>query len=742
MVTSIYIDINLPEGDINLPEGDTNLPEGDTNLPEGDTNLPENDINLPEGDINLPEGDINLPEEGDTNLPEDDINLPDGDINLPEGDTNLPEDDINLPEGDINLPEGDTNLPEDDINLPEGDINLPEGDINVPEGDSNLPEDDINLPEGDTNLPEGDIILPEGDINLPEGDTNYQRMTSIYQRVTSIYIDINLPEGDINLPEGDISLPEGDINLPEGDINLPEGDINLPEYDINLPECDINLPEGDINLPDDDINLPEGDINLPEVDINLPEFDINLPEGDTNLPEDDINLPEGDINLPEGDINLPEGDTNLPEGDTNLPEGDINLPEGVQGNVSPVQSVGCQVCYRDDDNDTEAAQSNPQSQSDDIKEIDQLFSSCELNRMIQDIIGNYIMMEEYFMREMIVKAVNMDSSEEGQQTSSMVDDIFFIVKKSVRRAISSSSVDGVCAMLNHACTILEKDFGEVLLSRLRAGYPYGFDLQHAYNIVQSSLQHGKLQSSDSKARSQFLTALNNVEVSCDYCKALKTNLEEDISKLYPQCSEQSKAKLESCLGEVITVAMKFKDIVDFGFSQLASSAVKPRIKPLIDSFLSTSHNISEEEFSNYEANDPWVQNVIMNLDTALTTFKEAMTSSNYDRFATAVSGEITQQLEKAVTKTTFNRLGGLQFDKELRSLVGYLSSVTTWTVRDKFSRLMQMATILNLERVSEIMDYWGQNSGPLTWRLTPTEVRQILSLRIDFRTDDIKRLKL
>ncbi|KAH9495947.1 Golgi transport complex subunit 4 [Bulinus truncatus] len=155
-------------------------------------------------------------------------------------------------------------------------------------------------------------------------------------------------------------------------------------------------------------------------------------------------------------------------------------------------------------NDTEAAQSNPQSQSDDIKEIDQLFSSCELNRMIQDIIGNYIMMEEYFMREMIVKAK-----------------LTWIAQKKV-----------------------------------------------------SKHQHGKLQSSDSKARSQFLTALNNVEVSCDYCKALKTNLEEDISKLYPQCSEQSKAKLESCLGEVIIVAMKFKDIVDFGFSQLASSADK------------------------------------------------------------------------------------------------------------------------------------------------------------------------
>lgn len=45
------------------------------------------------------------------------------------------------------------------------------------------------------------------------------------------------------------------------------------------------------------------------------------------------------------------------------------------------------------------------------------------------------------------------------------------------------------------------------------------------------------------------------------------------------------------------------------------------------------------------------------------------------------------------------QLGGLQFDKELRSLVAYLTTVTTWTIRDKFARLTQMATILNLERV-------------------------------------------
>lgn len=51
------------------------------------------------------------------------------------------------------------------------------------------------------------------------------------------------------------------------------------------------------------------------------------------------------------------------------------------------------------------------------------------------------------------------------------------------------------------------------------------------------------------------------------------------------------------------------------------------------------------------------------------------------------------------------------------------------------------AALLFLQ-VTEILDYWGPNSGPLTWRLTPAEVRQVLALRIDFRSEDIKRLRL
>lgn len=65
----------------------------------------------------------------------------------------------------------------------------------------------------------------------------------------------------------------------------------------------------------------------------------------------------------------------------------------------------------------------------------------------------------------------------------------------------------------------------------------------------------------------------------------------------------------------------------------------------------------------------------------------------------------------------------------MRALVAYLTSATTWTIRDRLTRLTQMVTLLNLEVLSEIDEYWGPNAGSMTWRLTAAEVRQVLLLR-------------
>ncbi|XP_076331924.1 conserved oligomeric Golgi complex subunit 4 [Tachypleus tridentatus] len=397
--------------------------------------------------------------------------------------------------------------------------------------------------------------------------------------------------------------------------------------------------------------------------------------------------------------------------------------------------------------DIEVASQEENVKQEQLKRLTVLIKDCELSRAMQELICRYITMEKYFMCESVSKAIILDRKEENPQTSNMVDDVFFILKKCIRRSLSSSSVDCVCAMLNHTCSLLEETFFDVLNGRIRQGFPSGgIDLAQTINVIQSSLQQGRLQASDTeKARAVYLKTLDNAEMACEYIRMLRRKLEEEASKSFPNSTEQEKAKLESGISDLSSVTTKFQLILNTGMTELCEKAITPCIETWVDKFKSTNHEVSEEKFSQYEANDglrSFIQDFIMKIDETLNSFKASLSSSNYDVLVSLLATELTKQLEKAVLECRFNRLGGLQFDKELRALVTYLTSITTWTIRDKFARLTQIATILNLERVNEILDIWGSDPGSLTWRLTPTEVRTALKLRVDFKKEDIKKLKL
>ncbi|KAK9878442.1 hypothetical protein WA026_022082 [Henosepilachna vigintioctopunctata] len=387
----------------------------------------------------------------------------------------------------------------------------------------------------------------------------------------------------------------------------------------------------------------------------------------------------------------------------------------------------------------------------DVKNRDDAMNSfsnsmkcSELAQLKHELLSHYLRLEQYFMEESINKAVAMDFVDSAQQTSSMVDDTFFIVKKCIRRSISTGNLDGICAIINTACGVLENDFCDVLRSKLKQGYPSGYlDLTQAYNVLQSSIQQGRLQSGDTEqSRTAFIVALNNADSCTEYVDALCESVLKEIEQALPGMNANEHGKLESCLSGLSSVTSNLKDIIDYGIQQLRSSVIKPRVNPWVDAFLNISHQFTEEELSVYEAGETFVQTLIMNLESLLSSFRDVLTESNFDAFVSALTTEVTQRLEKVILKSSFNGLGGLILDKEVRSLASYITAATSWSVRDKFARLTQIATVLNLEQVSEITDYWGSHDGALTWRLTPSELKSFMLLRTDFKSEDVKRLKL
>eukprot|EP01090_Pellita_catalonica_P018750 TRINITY_DN6155_c0_g1_i1.p1 TRINITY_DN6155_c0_g1~~TRINITY_DN6155_c0_g1_i1.p1 ORF type:complete len:281 (+),score=49.34 TRINITY_DN6155_c0_g1_i1:56-844(+) len=237
----------------------------------------------------------------------------------------------------------------------------------------------------------------------------------------------------------------------------------------------------------------------------------------------------------------------------------------------------------------------------------------------------------------------------------------------------------------------------------------------------------------------YLIVLNNIEVSAEYILKLKGGMDAELQLF--AADQSATEKVRSCLADLTQTSKKYKVFLEQQLEQVAKT-VTPSIRPLIEMFIRVNYNLTEAAYAEYEINDPFVHRFGAGFDALYTPFKSHLTKSNGELLVHILMKDIVHRLEKAVFQKSFNQLGALQFDKDLRSLSGYFSQHTNKTVRGIFARLNQMSSLLSLERVDEVNDYWGENSGQMTWRLTPGEVRKVLSRRIEFSAQQIASLKL
>ncbi|KAF5953148.1 hypothetical protein HYC85_011092 [Camellia sinensis] len=314
------------------------------------------------------------------------------------------------------------------------------------------------------------------------------------------------------------------------------------------------------------------------------------------------------------------------------------------------------------------------------------FRSGNFSKVVQDITGYYVILEGFFMVENVRKAIKIDEHVPDSLTTSMVDDVFYVLQSCCRRSISTSNINSVIAVLSSEVSLLGSEYNEALQQKMR-----------------------------------------------------EPNLGAKLFWVFPAPADRERVK--SCLSELGEMSNIFKKALNVGMEQLVAT-VTPRIRPILDSVATISYELSEAEYADNEVNDPWVQRLLHSVETNVAWLQPLMTANNYDSFVHLVIDFIVKRLEVIMMQKRFSQLGGLQLDRDARALVSHFSSMTQRTVRDKFARLTQMATILNLEKVSEILDFWGENSGPMTWRLTPAEVRRVLGLRVDFKPEAIAALKL
>ncbi|KAK9907313.1 hypothetical protein WJX75_001280 [Coccomyxa subellipsoidea] len=367
----------------------------------------------------------------------------------------------------------------------------------------------------------------------------------------------------------------------------------------------------------------------------------------------------------------------------------------------------------------------------DTASLENSFRSGQFNVTVRELIAYYINLEEFYLEENVSKAITIDEWSADALTTSMVDDVFFILQKCGRRALATGNLQCLCAILGQINNLLSNSLRTALELNWKAG---------AARLAQAvAAATGDNVVAPTGNSAEYAAVFNNADVSATYVGKLREELEESSYHFF--ASNNERERIKSVLADLSKTSSDFAHITARALEQL-STAIVPRLRPMLDEAGSASYELSEEEYARNEVEDTWVQALLAMLCAILQWLQPFLTPNNYDALVASLLEKVVERVEATLRLKAFNQLGGLQLDRDVRSLVATLSNVTQRTVRDKFAILNQMGTLLSLESVSEVMDYWGHNAGPITWRLTEAQVKEVLGQRTDFEPHEIAALDL
>ncbi|RCN30230.1 hypothetical protein ANCCAN_23996 [Ancylostoma caninum] len=229
-------------------------------------------------------------------------------------------------------------------------------------------------------------------------------------------------------------------------------------------------------------------------------------------------------------------------------------------------------------------------------------------------------------------------------------------------------------------------------SKMQAGYPSTTfaaealqTAQNAYNVI----QHGKAsEAGPDLQRETFLTAANNAKGTADLLLDLRKGLEQEWSKT--QRSEVEAGKLDNAVSQLSDVSRKMQHLASLAMESLCKTVFRPKLKTSCDAYVDIVHTLTDSQLAEFEAVDPFIEQFNANLDKQIASFEAVLHKENFQTLLLTVCSEVERQMERVIMKCSFNRLGGLQLDREFRQLSAYLSGIAGWTARERCARLAQV----------------------------------------------------
>ncbi|KAK1926544.1 COG4 transport protein-domain-containing protein [Papiliotrema laurentii] len=375
------------------------------------------------------------------------------------------------------------------------------------------------------------------------------------------------------------------------------------------------------------------------------------------------------------------------------------------------------------EDDEESTQDDGQGESKEPVSAGQLdvVEQSGSQRAIENLLKVYYEpLELWFLRTSVEKAHRLDSPDTSSKPylSSILDDTFYLLKLVLNRTLSCGSLNTLRSMREKLAGVVENDYLGVLQKKMEAVYSIPAGLQE---------RASERERRERDQRQAFIIYLNDLDVSADYTDRL---IEETLANLPQVFLERELGSVREELEKLNKLSNGFRSSSKSGLEQLFNQLTRPRLRGLLDDcYRDISYELDEDAFALAEEDDLVRKRFIRSWEALVEGYKDSFTDHNFQSFFAMTVETLVRPWEKMIMNMRFTELGAIRYERDVRAVANYLSAQTSFGgAREKFTRLQQIATVLNLDADEDPEDFYS-NSG-IPWRLSKNEYNVVVEQRL------------
>lgn len=363
--------------------------------------------------------------------------------------------------------------------------------------------------------------------------------------------------------------------------------------------------------------------------------------------------------------------------------------------------------------------------------------------------------------------------------STLVEDVFFLLHKTIDRCISIGNIKSLKLMIVHLNHILLSVIKQKIVHNLqnsRANYEIslGNSNESISNFTLSCLLETIKQRNDncqswSNSMYSWTHSLNNLQVCIENLEILSETIVRDFESTYNDL-----VYFDTCINGIIPlndaefntrnetlgdknatieyinrtfeqIISEFKVIHEY-YSKISLQILsKISISPiLIQLHEEISFDFSESESKDYSLNQSFIPSLTYSLKVIDEHLRNFYNIKSSEFILSLMIERIVQKIEHIIInypeKKRFTIYGALVFENDVRNLLSFTNSLVSISIRHKFLRLLEICDILNVTSLEELSDLLLTDFPSRNWHLTKSDILKTLFLKQDIDHNKLKEV--